>query len=84
MIKPNYVLPIGKEIVTATQAIRLRKAKDNCFETIDVHTGEVTIYSYQEALELLRRPDVTMPLVHSPDSEAMAKIRTGGLFHRDQ
>ena len=42
------------------------------------------IYSFQEALELLRRPDVTLPLVHSPESEATAKIRTGGLFHRDQ
>lgn len=84
MIKPNYVLPIGKEIVTATQTIRLRRAKDNCFEAIDVHTGEAIIYSHQEALELLRRPDVTLPLIHSPDSEATAKIRTGGLFHRDQ
>lgn len=84
MIKPNYILPIGKEIVTSTQTIRLRKAKDNCFEAIDVHTGEASIYSFQEALELLRRPDVTLPLLHSPDSEATAKLRTGGLFHRDQ
>lgn len=84
MIKANYVLPVGKEIVTATQTIRLRKAKDNCFEAIDVHTGEANIYSFQEALELLRRPDVTLPLIHSPDSEATARIRTGGLFHRDQ
>ena len=84
MIKANYILPVGQEIVTATQTIRLRNAKDNCFEAVDVHTGEANIYSFQEALELLRRPDVTLPLIHSPDSEATAKIRTGGLFHRDQ
>lgn len=84
MIKPKYIVPTGKDIVKSGQTIRLRQAKNNCFEAVDCLNGEVELFTYQEAIALLHQPSTSMPFHGFPDSEATARIRSGQLVHPDQ
>ena len=84
MIKPKYIVPTGKEIISAGQTIRLREAGDNCFEAVNCLDGEVVTYTYQEAISLLHQPNTSIPFHGFPDSEATARIRSGKLVHKAQ
>lgn len=84
MIKANYIIPTGKEIMTSKRTFRFRETEDNCYEAVDVKTGDVAIYTYRQALEILHRPDTTAPFLLTPVSNTTARLREGRFVHLDQ
>ncbi len=84
MIKPRYKLPVGIEVTSRGRTRHLRRAENDSYEAIDCDTGEIELLSYLQAVDYLGQPDASAPHLMKSASTALARVKAGGLNHRDQ